>query len=292
MQLYHFDRVANYGDALNPWLWPRFLGSRLQPRSPTLFLGIGTVLKTDLPAAERYAVLGAGGGYGPLPRPDARWRFYAVRGPLTAHALGLEPGLAALDGAYLLRRCVLPRPAAAARPRIGFMPHWQTRLRVPWARICAWSGLRYIDPALPVETALAELQACDGIIAEAMHAAITADALRIRWVPVRLGRHFLDFKWQDWLASITVDCPRLVLPAIQPVVGEAEAETGWRRGLRRAANSTAYALQTGALVARLRDLRRRCEGRERLGWLSPEATMVSRLDRLERALDRLRAAEN
>jgi len=291
MQLYHFDRAPNFGDALNPWLWPRLLGDRLQARSPTLFLGIGTILKTDLPEADGYAVLSAGGGYGPFPRPDHRWRFYAVRGPLTAQALGLDPQLAATDGAYLLRQVSLPPPSANGS-RIGFMPHWQTRLRVPWERICELSGLRYIDPRSPVEETLRAVQGCDAVIAEAMHAAITADALRIRWLPVRVGDQFLDFKWRDWFGSLGLTGDPVVLPAIQATLPVADDEGSWRRVWRRTVNSTAYLLQTRALVTRLRDVRQRLETDRGYGLLSPERTMQQRVGQLQRALDRVLASEN
>lgn len=286
MQLFHFDRAPNYGDSLNPWLWPRLLGDRLQSSSPTLFLGIGTVLKTDLPEAEGYAVLGSGGGYGPFPLPDHRWRIYAVRGPLTAKHLGLDPRVAAVDGAYLLRRFPLP-PAAATGLRIGFMPHWQTRLRVPWEKICRLSGLRYISPTLPVEEALAEFQACDAIVAEAMHAAITADALRIPWVPVRLGGQFLDFKWRDWLGSVDLKCSPLPLQSIHPRVEEKADEGVFHRCYRKAVNATTYAFQTRTLVGQLNELRRHLEYNPSAGFLSNLQTLNHRCDRLDNALKRL-----
>ena len=291
MQLYHFDKAPNFGDALNPWLWPQLLGPKLQAASPTRFLGIGTLLNAeDVPPAERYAVLGSGGGYGPFPQPDARWHFYAVRGKLTAQALGIDPALAMIDGAYLLRRVKLPAPAAGG-PRIGFMPHWQTRLRVPWEKICHEAGLHYLRPDLPVPETLRQFRACTGVIAEAMHAAITADALGIRWIPVRLGGQFLDFKWQDWLGSVELDCHPLPLPRIRPLVAWHPDEGFARASYRRVINSAAYVAQTRALVSRLRRLRRRFETSPQFGFLSPRATMESQLGRLEGALDRLRAAE-
>lgn len=286
MQLFHFDGAPNYGDALNPWLWPKLLGKRLQPSSPTLFLGIGTILKTDLPAAERYAVLSSGGGYGPFPQPDHRWRFYAVRGPLTAQRLGLGPDMAAIDGAYFLRKFQLPTPAPVG-PRIGFMPHWQTRLRVPWEKICQMSGLRFISPSLPVEAALSEFQACDAIIAEAMHAAITADALRIPWVPVRLGGQFLDFKWHDWLGSIELKCSPIPLPNIRPKVDQKDPEGVMHSYYRKAVNATTYAIQTRALVSQLVGLRRKLELDPRSGCLSNIHTLEHRFERLETGLKRL-----
>lgn len=291
MQLYHFDKAPNFGDALNPWLWPQLLGPKLQAASSTRFLGIGTLLNAeDVPAAERYAVLGSGGGYGPFPKPDARWHFYAVRGSLTAQALGIDPALAMIDGAYLLRRVALPAPAPGG-PRIGFMPHWQTRLRVPWEKICAEAGLHYLRPDLPVPETLRQFRACDGVIAEAMHAAITADALGIRWIPVRLGGQFLDFKWRDWLGSVELDCHPLPLPRIRPLVEWKSDEGFARASYRRVVNSAGYLAQTRALVSRLRRLRRRFETSAQFGFLSPRAKMEAQLGRLEGALDRLRAAE-
>lgn len=294
MQLFHFDKSPNFGDALNPWLWPRLLGPLLQENSPTLFLGIGTILSRDVPPAERYAVLGSGCGYGPLPLADDRWRFYAVRGPLTAKSLGLPPELAAIDAAYLLRRTSLPAAATSDDPRIGFMPHWQTRIHphAPWSLICELSGLRYLDPARPVEELIAELRACDVVIAEAMHAAIVADALRIRWLPVRLGTQILEFKWRDWLESVELDCALHPLPAVGPVVEFRHGEPLWRRSWRRSANATALAAQIVALVTRLRRLRRRLEQDPTFAHLSSEPVMNHRMGRLESALEELLTTEN
>jgi succinoglycan biosynthesis protein ExoV len=292
MQLYYYDKAPNFGDALNPWLWPRLLGNRLRETSSTLFLGIGTVLNENLPEAERYVVLSSGGGYGPFARIDERWKFYAVRGPLTARAFGLDPELAAIDGAYLLRKIALPQPVKAG-PRIGFMPHWQTRMRLPWEQICEMSGLHYLNPLLPVDEILAQLQGCDGVIAEAMHAAITADALRIRWLPVRLTSEFLEFKWRDWMESVELDVTPVALPTTYHGVIGRKNESLLHRGYRTALNSTAYALwQNHQLVGRLKTLRRKFESNVNFGHLSADRRMNHQLDRLERALDSMRAIEN
>ena len=44
MKLCYFDVPSNFGDALDPWLWPQLLGPRLAAEPATLFIGIGTVL--------------------------------------------------------------------------------------------------------------------------------------------------------------------------------------------------------------------------------------------------------
>jgi succinoglycan biosynthesis protein ExoV len=291
MKLYYFTEAPNYGDALNPWLWPRLLGGRLQEQSSTLFLGIGTILKPGLPQADRYVVLGSGGGYELFPKIDRRWKFYGVRGPLTAHGLGLDPELAVMDGAYLLRNLKsLPPPTDG--PQIGFMPHWQTQLSIPWEKICARSGLRYLDPRWPVEEVLGQLQGCRGVLAEAMHAAITADALRIPWLPVRLGRHILDFKWQDWLASISLNVAPIQLPVVEPRFAARNGESAFRRIFREAITPLENGLQINALIRRLGGLGRGFEANPRIGHLSSESILGTQMERLNLSLERLCAVEN
>ena len=71
-------------------------------------------------------VFGAGyGGYTAVPAIDETWRFYFVRGPLTAAALGLDADLGVGDAAILVRSR-LARPVRKVH-RISFMPHWETR---------------------------------------------------------------------------------------------------------------------------------------------------------------------
>lgn len=291
MRLFYFDKAPNFGDLLNPWLWPQLLGERLQPESDTLFLGLGTILKTDLPSASGYVVLGAGGGYGPLPPPDARWRIYAVRGPRTAEALGLPPEQAAIDSAYLLRDVPLPAPDPAG-PRIGFMPHFMTALRGSWSEIAAAAGLRYLDPTWPVDRTLAALRGCDAVIGEAMHACIVADALRVPWLPVRVGGLFLDFKWRDWLDSVEVAAVPQPLRGTTPWIPTASGPEGvLRRTLRRGGNGLGYALQRRALVRDLCALRRRLERDPATGHLSNTAVMERQLVRLRTALEAVRRHE-
>ncbi|HEY4247240.1 MAG TPA: polysaccharide pyruvyl transferase family protein [Lacunisphaera sp.] len=291
MKLYYFNEAPNYGDALNPWLWPRLLGHRLQERSSTLFLGIGTILKPGLPPADRYVVLGSGGGYEAFPKIDHRWTFYGVRGPLTAQGLGLDPELALLDGAYLLRN-LKSLPTAIDGPQIGFMPHWQTQLSLPWEKICARSGLRYLDPRASVDEVLGQLQGCRGVIAEAMHAAITADILRIPWLPVRLGRHILDFKWRDWLASISMDVAPIPLPAVEPRFVARNRESAFRRLCRQTITPLENELQINTLIRRLASLGREFEANLQIGHLSSQTVLCAQTNRLNRCLERLCDKEN
>lgn len=206
MKLHYYRHPSNnFGDDLNPLLWRRFAPELFEDETDgILFVGVGTLLNDNLPIAPRYVVFGSGVGYGrALPLVTDSWKFYGVRGPLSARALGLPDDMGVIDPAVLLRRqYALSRSSRALG--YAYMPH------VNFARdsgksiraICADLGLQFIDPRQNVEDVIAALAHCDVLITEAMHGAILADALRLPWIPVRSHRSILSFKWQDWCASI------------------------------------------------------------------------------------------
>src|SRR5919202_7036568 len=108
MKLY-YSHCKNFGDALNPWLWPQLLPRMLGQDDELLLVGIGTLLNDKVPANAVKIVFGSGVGYGnSLPHLDERWRIYCVRGPVSAMRLGIDPALAITDGAALLRMIDLP----------------------------------------------------------------------------------------------------------------------------------------------------------------------------------------
>ena len=191
---------GNFGDDLNDWLWPLLAPELCEAGNPNIFLGIGTIISTSIPADKIKVVFGSGIGTQRPPDVSQGWHFYAVRGPLTAARLGLPEKLALTDPAILVRSLVPNSPAK--KHRSAFMPHYQSFGEADWVRLCADVGIHLIDPRAPVETILAEIQSTDLLLTEAMHGAIVADALRVPWIPVRLYGHFLDFKWKDWTQSM------------------------------------------------------------------------------------------
>ncbi len=202
MKLYWFDRPhGNFGDDLNPWLWPRLLPGVLDGEGAWL-VGIGTLLNERLPATGDLVVLGAGAGLGTIPTPDGRWRILGVRGPLTAQALGLTPDLAVGDPAILAAGFV---PPAATRAGVGFMPHYVSIEHWDWRATAEGMGLVYIDPEGPVETTLAQIAGVESLITEAMHGAIAADALRTPWVGVGIYPDHYGWKWRDWGLSVGIE---------------------------------------------------------------------------------------
>jgi succinoglycan biosynthesis protein ExoV len=228
MKLYYYQaHPGNFGDDLNLWLWPRLLGdpfagvchhdralSAENEREEVLFLGIGTLLNRTVPTRPMKLVFGSGTGYGDPPRIDDRWHFRAVRGPLTARALGLPVELGIGDPGTLVR--VLALPPAASRERVAFMPHVQSATVADWRIVCEDLGIRYIDPTVPVDRVLSLIQGSDTVITEAMHGAIVCDALRVPWIPVVCYDRINAFKWDDWCATLGLEYRPTRLPSLWP----------------------------------------------------------------------------
>jgi len=227
---YCHTETGNFGDDLNPWLWERLAPELCDPAAPGLFVGIGTLLSHDLPREPIKFVFGSGCGYKAPPRLDDRWKIYAVRGPLTAARLGVDPTRAVTDPALLVRRVAPPPPGK--RHRVSFMPHHKSLDRADWRDLCARCGLHFIDPREPVEGVLGAVRESELLLAEAMHGAVIADAFRVPWIPVRMYSQFLEFKWLDWTRSVGVECKFADVPPIfdEEPPWQARLRNAWKRG--------------------------------------------------------------
>lgn len=209
MRLHHYVCPGgNFGDDLNAWLWPQLLGEIVDDDPRSLFVGIGTLLNESLPREPLKAVFGSGVGYGPTPAVDETWRVYCVRGPRSAAALGLAEDAAVTDAALLLR-LVMPPRSSGPSGNVVFVPHHTSTVRaqvegLDISGVCDELGIRYVDPAGAPSTVLEMLSGADVVIAEAMHAAIAADALRVPWVAVALYDHVHELKWLDWCESLNL----------------------------------------------------------------------------------------
>jgi succinoglycan biosynthesis protein ExoV len=232
VKIYHAKlEGGNFGDDLNPWIWDKLMPGVLNDDNSELFVGIGTILNSSLNNKRRKVVFGTGTGYGPPPKIDHLWRIYCVRGPLTAEKLRLDPKLAITDAAYVLR--FLDLPPISKKYAVSFVCHHASASDVCWNELCERAGVHFISPMLGVEQFLAELLASDLVIAEAMHAAIVADAFRIPWIPLRYGYRSFDFKWHDWCRSVGLEYNPIDFPPIlQADLNRSEALARMlRRGL-------------------------------------------------------------
>ena len=299
MKLFYYrrpDKLNNFGDDLNLWLWPRLLPDVFDEDETAVFVGIGTVLNgllnRRLPRNCAIAIFSTGVGYERgLPALNAAAKIYCLRGPLSARKLGVPEDLAVTDGAILVRRCVqAPTEKVHA---VAFMPHIHHAVygETLWPALCDRIGFGYIDPRWPVERVLTAIAQTKLLLAEAMHGAIIADALRVPWIPIRTSARILAFKWQDWCASLGLAyCPSF----LSPWIGQYPRIAGgirsalppalhWWRWLQQdRLRSAGLLLQDdGAAVAKqLLRIARTCRP-----WLSPcdriETLTVQLEDRLE-----------
>ena len=216
--LFYSSPKGNFGDDLNPWLWPKLLGD-VSSLPDAFFLGIGSLLHGQSPllakaAGKRKIVFGT--GVRPSPtfssfQVDNSWDIRFLRGPLSAISLGNRYEYIA-DGAYAVRLVEDFRRLAAVDKRYetSLMPYFHSLDYLDWEAICRELGFHYISPRSEkgVEDTLREIAASRRLITEAMHGAILADVFRVPWhrfvfsTPHTEGAMVSDFKWKDWLFSI------------------------------------------------------------------------------------------
>lgn len=211
MKLFYYqrpDRQPNFGDELNHWLWPKLRPDLFDHDDSTVFVGTGTLLNNKLEKrihpAKNLVIFSTGAGYEHTVKPiPGTWKIFAVRGPLSAQRLGLQPEKAIADGGLLVAELFT---AIRTRQGCSFMPHIHNASAAAknWQRICQQANIRYIDPRWPVEKVLQDIGTSELLLAEAMHGAITADALRVPWIPIVTSPRIYTFKWQDWCASMNL----------------------------------------------------------------------------------------
>jgi succinoglycan biosynthesis protein ExoV len=211
MKLYYWQAgkdQSNFGDELNLWLWERLISDLLDDDESITLIGIGTllndVLKSKTPNAQKRIIFSTGVGYDKTNQfeLDDSYQVYCVRGPLSARRLHLDAELGIADGALLIKNLVdLPSTKKYA---CSYMPHLRT-MNEAIADACQELGFGYILPTWPVEKVMEAINASEFLIAEAMHGAIVADALRVPWTPVITHPSIYKFKWMDWCASLQIE---------------------------------------------------------------------------------------
>lgn len=216
MELYYFhDPHGNFGDDLNQWIWDGLLPGWREAWPGQLLIGVGTLINTKLPRGPGKVIIGSGVGYGPLPDPElmAECRFFSVRGPRSAAALGLPADRGIIDPAIMLPDFPEFQGIAKSGPPI-FVPHHYSVDRHDWKALCAAAGVDFVSPCDDARAVIRRLAAAPLVLAESMHAAIIADAFGTPWQPVVVSHTFLPSKWLDWADSLGIS---LDFPPIEPV---------------------------------------------------------------------------
>lgn len=237
MELFYFKSIErNFGDELNAHLLPAIMPEVFAGEEPHgVMVGIGTILDDRLPKVDGARIV-FGSGVRGLRRPAALddWDVRFVRGPISARVTG-APFVA--DPAYAVRLLPKYEHAAAGSGPIGLMPHFGSLRAAPWQRIAERAGMQYIDPTGDVFEVLDAIARCSAIVAEAMHGAILADALRVPWARLaaaawrRESVHVHGLKWLDWAMALDVD-PRVEIFVELPVEGGSLAGRAIREPMR------------------------------------------------------------
>ncbi|WP_392553436.1 polysaccharide pyruvyl transferase family protein [Orbus wheelerorum] len=203
--IYYKDPIGNFGDDLNEWIWNDIAPFLHGQKSEYSLLGIGSILDINMIKNEKVIVFSSGIGYGPPPTSE-NIKIQCVRGKLTAKVLGIDESLAIADGAILLNLHPKFTPIPKdERHGIIFIPHHNTMEHQALYEVCNNAGIELVNPCQNAKDVINKIRNAKLVIAEAMHAAIIADAMRVNWVPVVLNHDINTFKWLDWLS--TFDMP-------------------------------------------------------------------------------------
>ena len=197
---------GNFGDDMNSWFWERLSPGGWNETENTL-LGIGSLLGSDRDPRKVWHVIGSGAGYRyPLDLSSSKhWNFLAVRGPLTALALGLSEEKGCTDTAILLALMSEFEPLPEEeREGIIFIPHHGAAENCEWDSICEAAGVKYIDPRIESKEVIETIRKSKLVLSGAMHAAIIADTFRVKWLPITTSSTINHFKWLDWTISMNV----------------------------------------------------------------------------------------
>ncbi|WP_290522736.1 polysaccharide pyruvyl transferase family protein [Alcanivorax sp.] len=207
MKVYYYKSAkGNFGDDLNEWIWDELLPGCFDGNEDYLFCGIGTIINSVLmPKHKRWVVFSSGAGYGAPPESfgDDNWDILCVRGPLSARVLGLSDDKGVTDGAALLSLLPEFQPIPETeRKGVVFIPHHKALQSGLWEEACRRSGVGFVNPEDDARTVIHRIRQSKLVLADAMHAAIIADAMRVPWVPVVSSDHINTFKWIDWTETI------------------------------------------------------------------------------------------
>ncbi len=202
MILRYFNENNNFGDQLNPFIFYKLTKDFFDNNENIEFFGIGSIIGLNLSEnnGSKKIIFSSGFAYSKKNKLiDNTYDVACLRGFLSAKKLGLPDKLAIADGALLLKQ--IPLAKVNKEYPVSFMPHWTSERKYDWKKICDLIGIHYISPITnDIEFTINEIRKSGKIIAEAMHAAIVADAYGVPWIPLKIYEGINSFKWNDWLS--------------------------------------------------------------------------------------------
>jgi hypothetical protein len=219
MRLVHYrGPVPNFGDDLNPMLWPALADGLIDDDPDDAFVGIGTIIGMPCAPPSRLHVFSSGVGNDPLDSWAGRDVIYwCVRGPISAALLGLPPAAALTDGAILTPFATgFPKVAGQGATEQGaatlVIPHFQTLAYPGWDQVAAQSGFELLDPRGDPRDVVARIACARLVLTESLHGAILADTYGIPWRVFATSGNFCSTKFVDWCQSVGLPFSVTYLP--------------------------------------------------------------------------------
>src|SRR5690606_2852695 len=117
------------------------------------------------------------------------------------------------------------------RQDVVFVPHEQSAVHGEWSAVARSAQIGYVSPCGDAKMVIRTIAQSKLVLAESLHAAIVADALRVPWIAVKTRNDLHAFKWRDWTASLDLDYRPETLPPSTRAEAGAKSESFW--GLRR-----------------------------------------------------------
>lgn len=265
----------NFGDDLNAILWPRLLPGLFDTAGADGFLGIGTLVGMAVPACSMLHVFSSGAGYDALDNWRIPRRVWCVRGPLTAHLLGLGPDSALTDGAILAPDLLGHAAGDPTGRAVAVVPHWQSLAFPGWQAACDQAGFRLVTPVDTPERVHSAIGTASLVLTESLHGAILADAMDIPWIAFVTTRNVSALKWVDWSLSVGQSFAPVPLPP--PSAAAAMAFGRPRPGPARVIDAEAALAEFSSRTAASDDRARRQPWANRLRAAARGAARVSGL---------------
>ena len=207
--IYFKSDIGNFGDDLNPWLWPQIFGDLSNYDSNIDFVGIGSILDNRINSPNKKIIFGSGiRDFNFDTSKIDNLEICFVRGPISAKITNSKY---ITDSAYVLR--LLPKQEFSKKYKLSIVPYFRHYHQFNWSVFEKLTGIHVIDPTQAVESVIKEINESEKILAAAMHGAILADIYRVPWMRVKFSKHGFEssftseLKWNDWLQSVEIDNP-------------------------------------------------------------------------------------
>lgn len=212
--IYFKSTVPNFGDDLNPVVWPVLRPDLFEKEDGRGFVGIGTIIGRKFNENLNLTVFSSGTGYDTVNAWSHRKvKYVCVRGPLSAKLLKLDPRTAITDGAIVLPHVPgFPEKAkGGGRPLI--IPHWESFHAPGWDEVARLTGFNLLDPRNEPHFVAETIASASLVLTESLHGAILADLYGVPWSVFIASKNFSVYKWVDWAQSLERTFRATIIPA-------------------------------------------------------------------------------